>query len=314
MKTLVKFFTILAIITSFAGGVSAAQQEFYDGNGNKVTIRDTWTQKSAQAQASWVDTAQQTFLPDFVVGGGVGYANGFRLLNGYETGIRFDNNCSVWASADIEWVGSNGNTFGAKLQPFLSTKEVFDALGVTSVMTPFGGSELVITLPQTAIKTGWIEVLIETVNGKPCITVSAVFRHKINGVIDGQAPVFPMAATTGFSLHVRRTSPPLYDSVESGLALANPDSVARPTPLFRTALITLSLRDGNGYPVGMPTAFPLAAGQQTAKFLSEFFPTVPANFEGTIEVSSNIPIVGVGLENSGFNFSTNAIGPARPIN
>lgn len=118
MKSIFKLFVIVAILASFAG-VSAAQQIFWVGNSSVTVYQDAGQQKLAHLGQSWTDTAQKTYLPQLVVGGGTGYANGFRLLNGYETSVRFDNACERQVNAGITFFGSDGQGLVLKTQPFL---------------------------------------------------------------------------------------------------------------------------------------------------------------------------------------------------
>lgn len=302
--------TIFAIITSFAG-VSMAQT-FTRSDGSTITVYSSEFQKSDQLQASWTDTAQKSYLAQLVVGGGTGYAGGFRLLNGYETAIRFDNNCDKPAAADVEWI-LDGSFFQLKTQLELSSHDLFDTVAGAGVLSGRSTWETVLTLPQTAVKTGFVRVLNQTFGsqGQTCITVSSVIRHKTNGTIDAQAAVFPMIPANAFSFHVRLTkmsNTPPYDDVETGAAFTNPSKT-------ETAVVTLTIFDDIGRQVGTPTSITILPMGQLARFASEFFPVLlrENGFEGSIEVSSTLPIAALVLENSGFNFSAGVIGPARPV-
>jgi hypothetical protein len=73
-----------------------------------------------------------------------------------------------------------------------------------------------------------------------------------------------------------------------GLALANPG--------MQGASILLQLFDSEGRPLAS-RSFPMAAGQQMARFLSEWFSEteIPPPFRGTLQVSSDVPLAMLSL-------------------
>ncbi len=82
-----------------------------------------------------------------------------------------------------------------------------------------------------------------------------------------------------------------------GVAIANPNA----SPVN----ITLTVRDGLGKNLAT-TAFPLAAHQQTARFVTQLFANasaVPKDLVGTLDVVSTAPVAVVGLRFRGVNFS-----------
>jgi hypothetical protein len=95
-----------------------------------------------------------------------------------------------------------------------------------------------------------------------------------------------------------------------GVALANPSS--------GPAKITLTLRNAIGATV-VTTSFGLDAHKQTARFVTQMFgdqKSVPRDFSGTLDISSDIPIAVMGLRLRGANFSTipaTILGPVAPV-
>ncbi len=70
-----------------------------------------------------------------------------------------------------------------------------------------------------------------------------------------------------------------------GLAIVNPDATE--------ATLTMTLRRDDGIMVGVPATVFVPARFQTAQFVTEFFSkqtTIPAEFTGTLSITSNVPV------------------------
>ncbi len=83
-----------------------------------------------------------------------------------------------------------------------------------------------------------------------------------------------------------------------GLAIANPTAI--------DARVTLTLRDQSGTTLAKKV-ITLADRDQTARFVTELFssePGVPQDLEGTLTVTSTVPVAIIGLRFRGDNFST----------
>lgn len=122
-----------------------------------------------------------------------------------------------------------------------------------------------------------------------------------------QAGVLPSTMTTHSALFVSASG---RLSRNLGVAVANPAASA--------ATITLNLRDNTGKSLAT-TSFALAAHQQTARFVTQLFSnakSVPKDFIGTLDITSDIPIAVVGLRFRGLNFSTEPatiLGPTSTV-
>ncbi len=122
-----------------------------------------------------------------------------------------------------------------------------------------------------------------------------------------QAGVLPSTMTTHSALFVSASG---RLSRNLGVAVANPAASA--------ATITLNLRDNDGKSLAT-TSFALAAHQQTARFVTQLFSnakSVPNDFIGTLDITSDIPIAVVGLRFRGLNFSTEPatiLGPTSSV-
>src|SRR6185503_15543115 len=83
-----------------------------------------------------------------------------------------------------------------------------------------------------------------------------------------------------------------------GIGITNPGST--------DAVVTMALRDAAGTLTSTKT-ITVAARNQVAKFISEFFsdvPQVPVDFDGTLTVTSTMPVAIVALRFRGTKFST----------
>jgi hypothetical protein len=95
-------------------------------------------------------------------------------------------------------------------------------------------------------------------------------------------------AGTAFRMYVEASGASgQIGSIQSGIAIANRTATA--------ANVTLELFDLNGAVVGTPIVLPLAGSGQTARFITEFFPTLPASFKGVLRITAPVEISVVGL-------------------
>lgn len=296
MKTFLKLFAVIAIIASFAG-VSMAQTTVVDGTGNVVTIEQGLPAFKVSAFAIDVcDGRVIGYLPYLVGGGNTIYAaNGVLLQNGYATRIVVQNQISAGAQANLDWWDANGQQFQVNLQPFASSDTLVPGFSIGYGLTPNGIVASTITIPGSNIKTGFIKFCVTpNSDGTPVISVFSTFFHVTNGVIDGQASVMSVIAKVRWTLYVRRfTSSEFAHQSETGISVANPNS--QPA----TVVVILRGSTGNFF---SSNSFIVPPMGQTSKFLREIL-TAWANGDGSIEITSNLPIGVVGLDNVGINFS-----------
>lgn len=241
------------------------------------------------------------YFPHYAVGGGTEYLNGFRVKDGWETGVIVKNALKAsTAEVVVDWRDNTGRGFALKFQPG-GIDEIIDANNVSYRLQPLGASQSVLSLPSNEIKVGWMRVLITADRAnpnKPSGEVFLQFRFKKEGQILGQATVEPMIPRRSMSFYAKRYTASNRDKVETGVALANPND----TP----AAITITRRHWEGTVLDSFNEV-IPARSHLSKFLSELR-TLNMEFEGSIEIESNVPIVGVALQTTGdsqnFNFST----------
>jgi hypothetical protein len=77
------------------------------------------------------------------------------------------------------------------------------------------------------------------------------------------------------------------DGTNTGVAVANPGAGA--------VTITVQLLDANGVTSLSSVNRTLAPNGHTAFFISELFPSLPESFIGTLQITSNTPIVSTAL-------------------
>ena len=144
--------------------------------------------------------------------------------------------------------------------------------------------------PGPQAKSGWCQVFA----AQP-ISGILVYQTVDAGQVLAEATVLPSVRNRKFSL----ITPQLGSPTDIGLALANPED--------QSAVVTLKRYTSDGLMIA-ETNLVLGSGEQSAKFVSQFFPSNIAQLEGRIEISSMHNIVGVGLifqtNSQGFLFTT----------
>ena len=139
----------------------------------------------------------------------------------------------------------------------------------------------------------------------PTVTGMSVFETFVETLPQGTLEVglFPSDLTMNAVLPVEVSA---LTSTTLGIAILNPNA--------GNATVTLMLRRPNGTPL-TATTITISGRQQTSKFITELFPAptggsfstqplIPAEFTGTLAISSNNPLSIVGLKFRGQNFST----------
>lgn len=319
MKTRIIIGAMVTLLVSLCGLAPAQERCFTSPSGNEIVVcvgsrsfAAPRPQKSDHQSTfgDWRDNADIVYSAQFVVGGGgaATYAsNGLTVVNGYGVSLRMVNLTTQQVNIEGSWTDSTGNGFGANLQfspilPILLPAGSF----VTTTLSSLASAEWTASSGTSALKTGMLTVFVQrSPSGHAGASVSMVIRHKTNGVIDGMAEmplVTPLSAFSGFVKKINEGG----ISTETGIALANP-SVIQP------ATVTVTLTDWTGlFPGGLKVLVLPPLGQQ-AMFLSQLFPNFQSS-QGSLDISSDKPVVYMFLENSGFAFSSLVAGPARPVN
>ena len=110
----------------------------------------------------------------------------------------------------------------------------------------------------------------------------AVFTFRKSGITVSEAGV-PVVRGNAFRMPAESAV-----GIQTGLALANAGTT--------DTVVTLDLYKSDGTSAGLSTTVPIGLGKQVAKFLNEFFPSMPAAFQGVLRIrsgSSDISVVGL---------------------
>jgi hypothetical protein len=185
--------------------------------------------------------------------------------NGFVSEFVIDNPSAEAASGFLGFYDRNGAfqtlTFAAGPAQFLRLD-----------IPPRGSVSFVTTGESAALKTGFAILNVEN----PWVTGLVIFR--ISG---REASVFAVECKPRFCLHMERSN-----VLDTGVAVyrENPGNA-----------VNLTLYDGQGKAV-KSGAFPFSAGElYLARFFTEIFQGVPADFKGTLWLDSATPFAPVGL-------------------
>jgi hypothetical protein len=157
---------------------------------------------------------------------------------------------------------------------------------------------------QEPIQVGWAVITPTSVTTSGLVVFETFgFTRALNDT--SQAGILPSGLTTN-SLVFVSSSGRLSRNV--GVALVNPNN----TPV--TVTLTLRRDDGTAFATSINVNVP--AMQQVSKFVTELFLGLPADFIGTLTLTSTGPVGVVGLRFRGANFSTipiTNVSPGGPV-
>jgi len=163
-----------------------------------------------------------------------------------------------------------------------------------------GKSSLTLTLTSSSPTpvVGYAGVHIRrNSSGDDTARVSMQYSYLQNGSVVGQATVTSVQPVMGFGFHAVESAGVNQDTLKTGVAIVN---LANGLP----AHLTFKLRNANGQEV-VSTSLTLPQYVQISKFVGEII-ALPAGWsEGTVEVISDQPILGMTL-----NFAISGIGTA----
>jgi hypothetical protein len=141
-----------------------------------------------------------------------------------------------------------------------------------------GQSRLYVTKANETLTTGFA-----TVTSDSPVTGGVVFVEYAD---NGNTRIAEAGVAASPALTRQTTFATTGDS-NTGVAVANPGSSA--------ATITFQLRGMNGNLVSQPVSRTLGPKGHTAFFIDALFPNMPSQFFGTMQITSDIPIVSTAL-------------------
>jgi len=153
---------------------------------------------------------------------------------------------------------------------------------------------------SAATQTG--SVLVTPAAGSAAPVAFNVFSYKPGPVTVSEAGIVPVSGSALRIYVALSGKTPDPGAIDSGVAIANPSASA--------VTLTLELFQANGLSTGLVGTLKIPAFGQTAKFLSELFPSLTPPFEGIVRVTAgSVGISAIGLrgrynERSEFLFTT----------
>jgi glycosyl hydrolase family 42 (putative beta-galactosidase) len=142
----------------------------------------------------------------------------------------------------------------------------------------------------TAATTSAGSIRIIPTSGGAAPTPLVLFSNKPGGATVSQAGV-PITSGTGFRVYVESAGVPgQIGNINSGIAVANTSSAA--------GSVTFDVTDLTGASISgiAPVTIPLASNGQTAKFLTDIFPSLRSPFKGVVRItttSAGLSVVGL---------------------
>ena len=277
---------------AFAGIVAIINQVT---NSSQANINPKLYSLAATAPAAFHDiTAEGNQVPcqigttDCPSGGSIGYNAGVGYDQATGLGsVDVAKLIAAWSPSTV--VSTTGST------PVSTSATTTTSVGPTPVSTLPPTTTTPLPIPdveQGTVHSGYAVITPDASSAAPDPTVT--FGTVSGGTVQSQGGILPMPMMTDASLFV--------DVVRGigrdlGVALANPSSA--------TSNVILTLRDQMGNLAGSPITLTLQPQQQSAKFVSEIFPSVTGvGFRGTLEIQSSVPFGVLGLRFSGTEFST----------
>lgn len=218
--------------------------------------------------------ASQLFFPEVADGGYAGQWS-------WRTTLMLSNrDSSGAASISVSFFNDDGTPMNLSIQGTTSNQFTFTipASGSLKIETSGIGSE----------KTGWAQVQSDkSVSG---ISIFSFYDGVGNYVSEMGAP--SASAMSSFSMFVQSTT-----DINTGLAIAN--------PISSPVQVTLTLRDSQGSTMGSPVSVTVPASGHIQGYVTGLFPqgTLPLPFQGTIDVTSQVPVIGLNMRQRGQAFT-----------
>jgi len=180
----------------------------------------------------------------------------------------------------------------------------------------FTGSSLTYSIPSLNSQTLQISgtganpvtgsIRVSLSSGPATPVAVGIFAYVKQNVRVSEAGLVGVAGSAFRSYVETSGGPGAIGSIQSGLAITNIGS--------NSTTVNLVLMQLDGTSTGLSTSISIAASGQVAKFLGEFFPTLPSSFKGILRVSTvdSIALVGLrGRYNERGDFLITTVPPAN---
>jgi uncharacterized delta-60 repeat protein len=198
----------------------------------------------------------------------------------YRTILKLSNRDSSGpASGSVSFYSEDGTPMNLSIQGNAGSQFPFTI--------PSSGSVQLETSGVGNLKVGWAKV--QSDKSLSSISIFSFYDGAGRYVSEMGAPT--VAAATSFSMFVEASS-----GIDTGISFANPNS--------SQAQVTLTLRNSQGVILGLPLQLTVPANGHTQKYVSEYFKGIlPSDFQGTMDVASQIPVVGMHQRQRGQSFT-----------
>ena len=221
------------------------------------------------------DTAYQgtVYFPHFADG------------SGWATQVILVNPAVRTITGTVRFLGQGGATAAAA--PTVRTLEDGRTGSSFEYSIPPNGSYRIITSnPPGGVSVGSVRAIPDNGHRAPSGLVIFSFTSDGKTVLEAGVPALP--AGSAFRVYVESSgTPEQIGSIRTGLAITNAADTAN--------TVTLEVTGLDGTLAASPATLPLPPSGQEARFIDEFFDSLPSNFSGMLRVTSTAEVAIVGL-------------------
>ena len=151
---------------------------------------------------------------------------------------------------------------------------------------PNGSYRIVTSNPPGGVSVGSVRAIPDNGHRAPSGLVIFSFTSAGKTVLEAGVPA--LAAGSAFRVYVESSgTPEQIGSIRTGLAITNAADTAN--------TVTLEVTDLDGTLAAPPATLTLPPSGQVARFIDEFFDSLPPNFSGVLRVTSTADVAIVGL-------------------
>ncbi len=151
---------------------------------------------------------------------------------------------------------------------------------------PNGSYRIVTSNPLGGVSVGSVRAIPDNGHRAPSGLVIFSFTSAGKTVLEAGVPA--LAAGSAFRVYVESSgTPEQADSIRTGLAITNAADAVN--------TVTLEVTGLDGALAAPPATLPLPPSGQVARFIDEFFDSLPPNFSGVLRVTSTADVAIVGL-------------------
>ncbi len=206
---------------------------------------------------------------------------------GWETQVILVNPTDETIAGTVEFLGPGSGATAAS-PAVLTLDDGRTGSSFDYSILPRGSQRFTTSNPAGEFSSGSVRATPEAGSVAPSGLV--VFSFTTGGKTVSEAGVSALPAGSAFRVYVESSGmPEQIDSIRTGLAITNAAGTANTVTLEVTGL------DGTLVTGVDPVTLPLPPSGQVARFIDEFFDSLPPNFSGVLRVTSSADVAIVGL-------------------